>query len=169
MDAKIAILSNVQKTDWDDQLPFVTFNYNTSIHSSTKQIPFEMMYGRTPILPFDYQQDNATIQYDNEHAKKLTQFLTKLNEQAKLNILRNQQRYKQHYDMNRTDPSYNVGELVLVKTLHMHSKFQARYEGPFRIIEKIAPTTFIIQHTKKLTCHRQVTTDVLLPIFERIH
>ena len=53
MDAKIAALSNLRKTDWDDQLPFVTLNYNASIHSSTKQIPFEMMYGRSPVLPFE--------------------------------------------------------------------------------------------------------------------
>ncbi|CAF3894349.1 unnamed protein product [Rotaria sordida] len=169
MDAKIAALSNIQKTDWDDQLPFVTFNYNTSIHSSTKQIPFEMMYGRTPILPFDYQEDNVTIQYDNEHVKKLNEFLAKLNAQAKINIIKNQERYKQRYDANRSDPLYNTGDLVLVKTLHMHSKFNVRYEGPFRITEKLAPKTFIVQHIKKPTLHRQVTTDVLLPIFERIH
>ena len=42
MAAKIAALSNLNKTNWDDQLPFVTFNYNTSIHSSTKQLPFEI-------------------------------------------------------------------------------------------------------------------------------
>ncbi|CAF1257181.1 unnamed protein product [Rotaria sordida] len=169
MDAKIAALSNIQKTDWDDQLPFVTFNYNTSIHSSTKQIPFEMMYGRTPILPFDYQEDNVTIQYDDEHVNKLNQFLTKLNEQARINIIKNQERYKQRYDTNRSDPSYNVGDLVLVKTLNMHSKFNVRYEGPFRIIKTLTPKTFIVQHIKKPTLHRQVTTDVLLPIFERIH
>ena len=169
MDAKIAALSNIQKTNWDDQLPFVTFNYNTSIHSSTKQIPFEMMYGRSPILPFDFQEDNVNISYDNEHVKKLNQFLTKLNEEAKINIIKNQERYKQHYDTNRSDPSYNTGDLVLVKTLNMRSKFNIRYEGPFRIIEKLAQKTYIVQHIKKPTLHRQVTTDVLLPIFERIH
>ncbi|CAF4585403.1 unnamed protein product, partial [Rotaria magnacalcarata] len=77
MDSKIAALSNLRKTDWDDQLPFVTFNYNASIHSSTKPIPFEMMYGRTPILPIDYQEDNVTISYDDGHIKKLNQFLQK--------------------------------------------------------------------------------------------
>ncbi|CAF4564905.1 unnamed protein product [Rotaria socialis] len=98
MDAKIAALSNLRKTDWDDQLPFVTFNYNTSIHSSTKQIPLEMMYGRSPVLPFDHQDTHVTLSYDPEHSKKLNQFLLKLNEQAKINIIKNQERYKQRYD-----------------------------------------------------------------------
>ncbi|CAF1130339.1 unnamed protein product [Didymodactylos carnosus] len=33
MDAKIASLCNEKRTDWDEQLPFVIFNYNTSVHS----------------------------------------------------------------------------------------------------------------------------------------
>ena len=56
MDAKIAVLSNKKRTNWDEQLPFVTFNYNTSIHATTKQAPFEIMFGRSPILPFDHQR-----------------------------------------------------------------------------------------------------------------
>ncbi|CAF4694884.1 unnamed protein product, partial [Didymodactylos carnosus] len=64
MDAKIAALSNEQKTDWDDQLPFVTFNYNTALHATTKQIPFEMMYGRSPILPFDHQDPTVSLTQD---------------------------------------------------------------------------------------------------------
>ncbi|CAF1327080.1 unnamed protein product [Rotaria sordida] len=169
MDAKIAALSNLRKTDWDDQLSFVTFNYNTSIHSSTKQIPFEMMYGRSPFLPFDHQDTNVTVSYDSEHAKKLSQFLSKLNEQAKIHIIKNQERYKQRYDINCSDPTYNIGELVLCKTLNIRYKFDVRYEGPYRIIQKITPKTFIIQHVKKSTLYRQVITDVLLPIFERIY
>ena len=167
MDAKIAVLSNLRKTDWDDQLPFVTFNYNTSIHSSTKQVPFEMMYGQLPVLPFDYQEDNVTLSYDLEHAKKLKEFLQILNEKAKINIIQNQERYKQRYDINRSDPDYNIGDLVLVKTLNIRHKFDIRYEGPFKIVKQITPKTFIVQHIKKQTLYRQVTTDVLLPIFER--
>ena len=169
MDAKIAALSNLRKTDWDDQLPFVTFNYSASIHSSTKQILFEMMYGRSPVLPFDHHDANVTISYDSEHVKRLSQFPSQLNEQAKINITKNQERYKQRYDTNRSDPLYNIGDLVLVKTLHIRYKFDTRYEGPFRIIQIIAPKTFIVQHIKEPTLYRQVTSDVLLPIFERIY
>jgi hypothetical protein len=169
MDAKIAILSNLRKTDWDDQLPFVAFNFNMSIHSSTKQVPFEMMYGRLPVLPFDYQEDNVILSYDLEHATKLKQFLETLNEQAKITIIQNQERYKQRYDTNRSDPTYKIGDLVLVKTLNTRHKFDIRYEGPFKVVQQLTPKTFIVQHIKKQTLYRQVITDVLLPIFQRIH
>ncbi len=169
MDAKIAILSNQRKTNWDDQLPFVTFNYNAAIHSSTKQIPFTMMYGRQPILPFDHQDANVTLEYDPEHTHKLNDYMATLHEQAKHNISLNQQRYQERYNKNRLDPTYNMNDLVLVKTLNPRSKFDLRYEGPFRIIKQITPKTFIIQHIKKTTLQRQVTTDVLLPIFQRIN
>ncbi|CAF1496996.1 unnamed protein product [Adineta ricciae] len=49
------------------------------------------------------------------------------------------------------------------------SKFDLRYEDPFRIIKQKSPKTFIVQHIKKPTLQRQVTTDVLLPIFQRIY
>ncbi|CAF1038197.1 unnamed protein product [Didymodactylos carnosus] len=63
MDDKIAALCNKKRTDWDEQLPFVSFNYNTNIHTTTEQIlPFEMMYGRSPVLPFDHQQAEDSIQ-----------------------------------------------------------------------------------------------------------
>ena len=167
MDAKIGILSNERKTNWDDQLPLVTFNYNSSIHASTDQVPFEMMHGRRPVLPFDHQEDNVSLQLDPDHVKQLENYLSSMAERAKQTILDNQQRSKQRYDKNRSDPSYKIGELVLIKTLNPCSKFDMRYEGPFRIYQQLGPKTFVVQHVKKLTLNRQVTTDVMLPIFER--
>ena len=167
MDAKIAALPNLRKTDWDDRLSFVTFNCNASIYPSTKQVPFEMVYDLAPVLLFDHQEDNATLSYDSGHVKKLYQFLSKLNEQAKINIIKNQERYKQRYHLNHSDPPYNIGDLVLDKALNIRHKLDIRYEGPFRIIKIITPRTCIVQRVKKPTLHRQVTTDVLLPIFER--
>ncbi|CAF1307768.1 unnamed protein product [Didymodactylos carnosus] len=42
MDAKIASPSNDRRTTWDEQLPFITSNYNTSIRSTTGIVPFEL-------------------------------------------------------------------------------------------------------------------------------
>ena len=71
MDGKIATLCNERRTDWDEVLQFVTFNYNTSIHATTKQTPFEMMHGRQAVLPFDQQQALISLTQDPEHGRKL--------------------------------------------------------------------------------------------------
>ena len=167
MDAKIAALSNERKTNWDEQLPLVTFNYNSSIHATTKQVPFEMMYGRPAILPFDHQSDDVSLVHDANHSKKLEHFLSSMNQQARQNIVHCQRQYKQRYDSNRSNPSYKIGDLVLIKTLNPRSKFDQRYEGPYRITRQPATKTFVAQHVKKPTLYRQVTVDVMLPIFER--
>ena len=167
MDAKIASLSNDNRTNWDIQLPFVTFNYNTNIHTTTGQIPFEMMYGRTPVLPFDQQQPVATLILDPQHVIKLKEYLTTLTEQAKTNILRQQQKYKQRYDRHRSNPAHAVNDLVLINTLNRRNKFDIRHEGPFRIIRQLGTKTFLVQHTKQSRWIRQVTTDVITPLVER--
>lgn len=167
MDAKIAALSNDKRSDWDEQLPFVTFNYNTSIHTATRQIPFEMVFGRSPTLPFDHQKPIVSLIQDPEHVQKLNQYLSSLAEDAKKNILRQQRKYKERYDRHRSDPTYKVNDLVLLKMTHRKHKLDARYEGPFRIVEQIGPKTFIAKHTKKPTLVRQVTKDVVIPLFER--
>ncbi|CAF4311311.1 unnamed protein product, partial [Rotaria sp. Silwood2] len=105
MDAKIATLSNEKRTNWDEQLPFVTFNYNTSIHTTTGQIPFELMYGRSPILPFDQQQPSVTLSQDPDHKSKLNQYLSILTEQAKMKILEQQRKYEERYDRHRVNPN----------------------------------------------------------------
>ncbi|CAF1386057.1 unnamed protein product [Rotaria sp. Silwood1] len=98
MDAKIAALSNEKRTNWDEQLPFVTFNYNASIHETTGQIPFELIYGRSPTLPFDQQQPLVTLSQDPEYKSKLSHYLATLTGQAKVKILSQQEKYKERYD-----------------------------------------------------------------------
>ncbi|CAF1106157.1 unnamed protein product [Didymodactylos carnosus] len=126
MDAKIAALSNERRTNWDEQLPFVTFGYNTSIHATIGQTPFEMMYGRKPVLPFDQQSPLVSLPQDPEHVQKLNEYLSGLTGDAKRNILDQQQKYKQRYDLHRSNPSYKIGALVLVKTLDKRNKFDIR-------------------------------------------
>jgi len=39
--------------DWDQYINFVLFAYRTSIHISTKETPFMLLYGREPRTPLD--------------------------------------------------------------------------------------------------------------------
>ncbi|CAF2145759.1 unnamed protein product [Rotaria magnacalcarata] len=71
MDGKIAALCNERRTNWDEVLQYVTFNYNTSIHATTKQIPFEIMHGRQATLPFDQQNAIISLTQDPEHYQQI--------------------------------------------------------------------------------------------------
>ena len=44
---------NDEQSDWDEQLEKFTYVYITSVQETTKQTPFEMMFGRKPKLPID--------------------------------------------------------------------------------------------------------------------
>ncbi|CAF1491938.1 unnamed protein product, partial [Rotaria sordida] len=167
MDGKIAALCNERRTDWDEVLQFVTFNYNTSIHATTKQTPFEMMHGRQVTLPFDQQKEIISLTQDPEHSRKIRTYLEKLVNEARNNIIKNQQQYKARYDLHRQDLLLKVNDLVLIKTRNVRNKFDIRYEGPFKIIKQLGHKTFIVQHVKKLTLTRQVTMDVIVPLVER--
>ncbi|CAF0949028.1 unnamed protein product [Rotaria sordida] len=167
MDGKIATLCDERRTNWDEVLQLVTFNYNTSIHVTTEQTQFEMMYGRQATLPFGQQNEIISLTQDPEHSQKIRIFLKKIVHEARNNIIKNQQQYKARYDLNRQDLLLKANDLVLVKTRNIRNKFDIRYEGPFKIIKQLGSKTFIVQHVKKLTLTRQVTMDVIVPLVKR--
>ncbi len=50
----LAKLMEEHPMDWNELLPYCTFNYNISVHASTKLSPYYVLYGRKPRLPLDY-------------------------------------------------------------------------------------------------------------------
>ena len=167
MDGKIAVLCNDQRTNWDEVLPYVTFNYNTSVHATTKQVPFEMMHGRRPTLPCDQQPDIVSLETEPEHPNKIKEYLERLAGETRRNILENQRQYKARYDAYRQDWSLKINALVLVKNRGVRSKFDITYEGPFKITHQLGRKIFVVRHVKKDTLVKQVTMDVIVPLVER--
>lgn len=152
MDGKIAALCNERRTNWDEVLPFVTFNYNTAIHATTK------------ITPFDQQDAIIALTQDLAHIQKLNQYIDLLLNTARSNITKSQQLYKKRDDSHRQDLQLKMNDLVLVKMRNARNKFDLRHEGPFRVVKQIGRKTFIVQHTKKTTLSKQVTMDVIIPL-----
>ena len=104
---------------------------------------------------FDQQQALITFTQDSEHDKKINDYLEKLTNEARVNILKSQRQYKTRYDLNRQDSSLKINDLVLIKTMNRRNTFDVRYEGPFKVIKQIGRKTFIVQHVKKLTLSRR--------------
>ncbi|CAF0708802.1 unnamed protein product [Brachionus calyciflorus] len=49
----IACYVNENQNNWDELLPFLSYAYNTSTHSTTNHSPYEVIFGRKPKIPID--------------------------------------------------------------------------------------------------------------------
>jgi len=58
------ILEN--QADWDKWIPYTTFVFNTTTHSSTGFTPHELLFGRKPNIPGILQKETPEIRYNYE-------------------------------------------------------------------------------------------------------
>ena len=59
-----------KKDSWEDYLDTCVFAYNTSVHESSRFTPYELMFGRKPVLPIDLQMEKSV---DNDYLECLDQ------------------------------------------------------------------------------------------------
>lgn len=142
---------NSKGNDWPDFLQLVCFAYNTSIHASTNQTPFYILFLRDPILPIDLRMEREEniieknpkdiSEYVQEYTQKLRDVKTIVSEI----MIKAQHSQKKYADLGRNakEHEFKVGELVMIQIDHWsgeaYHKFRAKWNGPWRIIDVIGP------------------------------
>jgi hypothetical protein len=151
---------------WSDLLPFVQRALNRTPNSKTKKSPSELMFGsrvdldrelfdgddfpnRTPVRVGGYVQalmeaQEGILRAAMEHQ---AQRLAKIMEGRQLT----------------SHTSYMPGEWVIVRLPDDQpvSKFQARWAGPFRVLERTSDTTYTVMDTTKGTWARDTSASVM--------
>ncbi|CAF4423188.1 unnamed protein product [Rotaria socialis] len=163
-------LTSDQTLDWDEFLQPVIYAYNTSRHTTTSLTPFQIMFTRENQLIMDPKQVKISLMKPNEYCEKAKQSRVLILNHVKLNIKHQHQLAKTRYDKNRPDPKYVKGDLVLVRVINRTSKFQEKFEGPYRVINQIGPATFIVKienpdSDENTNYTKQVTTADMKHIF----
>ena len=74
---------------------------------------------------------------------------------------------KVRYDEHRSDPSYQVIDIVLIRNLHRRYKFDVHFEGPYRVLRRTDHKTYVVQHVHLHHVVRTVTVDSIAPLFAR--
>ena len=64
--------------NWDELLPAFVWSHNTSKHSATGHLPFELNHGHAPVLPLD-----AKLQ-DDSVPLRASEWVCTLGEQVKM-------------------------------------------------------------------------------------
>ncbi|CAF4090667.1 unnamed protein product [Adineta steineri] len=141
----ISKLINEQVERWNEFLQPIIYAYNTSQHATTSYAPFQIMFGRENMLLMDPKQLKISLSKPNLYYEKMKQSRKIIIDYSRMNIQNRMKQAKSRYDQNRPDPTYNINDLVLLRVINRASKLQEKFEGPYRIIDKKGPSTFIVQ------------------------
>ncbi|CAF0811964.1 unnamed protein product [Brachionus calyciflorus] len=83
----IACYVNENQNNWDKLLPFLSFAYNTSTHSTTNHSPYEVIYYRKPKIRIDLiiaksaeniGEGEVTVEFNTTETKTITMNIHKL-------------------------------------------------------------------------------------------
>lgn len=163
-----------QSHAWDQVLPHVVYAYNNTPHSAHGFTPFYLLHGFHPssiealYLPSEDPKFPATgnaaavAEFRRFHADALSRAHAALEEDAERRHARNQSHPSRL-------PSFKVGDLVSVSTEHLprdalHTKFEPRFVGPFRIVAMPRPYVYVIDFGSKFPhASDLVNADLLRP------
>ena len=169
----IACYVDKNQTNWDEQLPFLAFAYNTSEQASTGRTPFEIIYGRLAKVPIDltYQNKDVDLSLDpNGYAVMVKNKLQNVYEHVNTNRDVAVNKQKLYYDRTHRAAKLNVGDRVWLhdstKKIGLSKKFSKNWIGPYTVISKIGDANYTIQHDlpkkRKITVHANRLKKCLL-------
>ncbi len=145
-----------------DHLELVEFCYNNLEHSTTGSTPFQMVTGKSPIVPMTWAAHGQPPSDANEEVLMVTQFdkeRRRLWEVAKANLEKAHKSYKDFADKSRREVKFqerdevwlNIKNFRLPKGLS--HKFLGPYAGPFKMLEKKLSNTYKLELSKNLRVH----------------
>jgi transposase InsO family protein len=144
-----------RQKDWDEHLAAAEFAINDSVHASTGLTPFQMVYGESPMSHMDLFLDEIsktsqpTVKDRNDQRTAAHQFMQRWRhdlDEARQAMERAQAVQKEHFDRNRQDVQFALGDRLLIskKDLSLPAerdvpwKLQALYDGPYKVTKVLS-------------------------------
>ena len=154
---------SANQRDWDKYLPILLLAYRSSIHESTHQTPYMMMFGRHALLPVDLvcpQPSTEREMTSHEYVDALKERLEKVYKLTQSEMAQACDRQKKTYDHRIYVIPYSIGDLVWLrnpmKTRGKCPKLQPRWEGPYKIRRQISDLVFEIEKVKGSRVQRKI-------------
>ncbi|KAJ0171401.1 hypothetical protein K1T71_012951 [Dendrolimus kikuchii] len=154
----LAYLVESNHASWPKMLPVIRFALNSAKCRTTGMSPAYLTFGREMRSPTEVVHDIRAVLDKDNFAPQITPYLRQfLNSLASIRerVEVQQDKAKTYADASRRpSDSFQVGDLVLMKS-HLLSKgskdltakFYPRRDGPYKIVQKVSPTTFVVATT----------------------
>lgn len=139
-----------QSSDWHKYVPYFSFSYNTTVHTTTGFAPHTLVFGYDIEIPISTKKARSSYNYDSYHNELLNQ-LKHMHECAKELIQKRKLENKELYDKkNCKNLILKRNDLVLLRNCgKKKGKFDDKYLGPFRVEEIISPAVTKIKKNNK--------------------
>nr|CDJ83092.1 Integrase domain containing protein [Haemonchus contortus] len=132
--------------DWDRYVKSCAFMYNTSVHTSTNNTPYFLMFGRDPVFNIDLlikddlERHTSSLDDTGLYVENLVATLHAAWRSAKDFSDRQRAKYKQQHDRTHLRPlDIRVGDRVFLRDLApkvgLSSKLCNSWLGQFRVVE----------------------------------
>ncbi|GFY55835.1 transposon Ty3-I Gag-Pol polyprotein [Trichonephila inaurata madagascariensis] len=156
----LSMYINVEQTNWDEILPFVTFAYNTVKQETTGYTPFYLLHGREAETKLDtvfsYIADGS-----EDYVSGLIVRAEESRHLSRIRTLEALHRNKTKYDARHRRVSYLPGELVWVFTpvrkVGLSEKLLKLYFGPCRVVRKISYDIYEVEELEPSPRRRKST------------
>jgi transposase InsO family protein len=143
---------NTNQDNWDSILAATCFAYNTSIHRSTGETPFFLMFGRDARLPTDHREHEANQHLQSQTVPEFTQHLadtlTQAHHLAQQHLDQAHREHKAEYDRRHRAVTLDNNDKVWLYTPAVKAgrttKLAHLWHGPFIIRQKIDDLNYML-------------------------
>lgn len=150
---------------WDIYICHAVFYFNTTIHSSTKHTPYELLFGFKPYIPSSITKER-TLRYNyDDYLSNLQQKLYETHQIARKQLIQSKEASQKRYNSRTHVKTFYPNQLVLLKNKvikpGISKKLQPQFLGPYRVVS-VNPNN----HTAKIEIKRRKITyhfDMLKP------
>lgn len=111
------------------------FVYNSSEHRSTGKQPYELLYGKTLVVPTSFTKPPGPRHNYDDYQEEFLQRLRKASQIARDRLILQKQKTKSYYDHSISPITVHVGDQVLLQDKAWKGKLSAKWIGPFEVIE----------------------------------
>jgi hypothetical protein len=158
-------LVNERQDDWDRWSPQALLAYRSTVQSSAGFSPHFLMFGREARIPVNLmipEPPQEEVQpTTSEYAEKLKKRFERTYELTRANTKKASKRYKDYYDANAEDKTYNVGDEVWLHIPFVKKgknvKLSRPWQEPYTIVKKISDVVYRIEKDankrKRLVLH----------------
>nr|XP_025647386.1 uncharacterized protein LOC112742363 [Arachis hypogaea] len=140
---------------WADLIPEIIWGYNTTVHSTTKETPFRLVYGSDAMIPVEISQSSLHTKMADHTTKDTTRqseldLIEEVRTSTAIKQMAMQQLIARRYNKRLQPRSFQVHDFVLRKTEQArkpsaHGKLAANGEGPYRVTEVIGNGAYRLQ------------------------